>query len=110
MAAKREIKDGDEKPKVGKLRRIMTSAIEYLTEKSEKDRQLKKEKLTIRKIEIEVIAARQDNAIRQQQVMFTGLMNQMQQQQQNLQAMLVQQSKLFFCLNWKTSKSNELTM
>ena len=47
-------------------------------------------------------AARQDDAIRQQQAMLTGLMNQMQQQQQlqqqNLQAVLAQQSKLFMAL------------
>ena len=78
---------------MGKLRRSMASAIEYLTEKSEKERQLKKEEVDIRNIAIEVTAARQDVAITQQQAMFTGLMNQMQQQQQNLQAMLVQQSK-----------------
>lgn len=48
--------------------------------------------------------ARQDDAITQQQAMFTGLMNQMQQQQQNLQAMLVQQSKLFFGFTRKRQK------
>ena len=54
----------------------MASAIECLKEKSEKERQLKKEELAIRKIEIQVTATRQDDAIRQQQVMFTSLMNQ----------------------------------
>ena len=82
----------------------MARAIEYLTEKSEKERQLKKGELATTKIEIEVTAARQDDAIRQQQAMFTGLMNQMQQQQQNLQLMLVQQSKLFFNFTGKRQK------
>lgn len=78
MAAKRKSDDGSEKPKVGKLRRNRASGIEYLTEKSEKDRHLKKEQLDIRKGGIEV-TARQDSAIMQQQDMCTGLMNQMQQ-------------------------------
>ena len=109
MASKRKIDDSGEKPKVGKLRRSTASAIEYLTEKSEKERELKKEELAIRKREIEVTSARQDDAIRQQQAMFTGLMNQMQQQQQNLQAVLAQQSS-YLWLCWKTAKRNELTM
>lgn len=50
---------------MGKLRRSTAGAIEYLREKSEKERQLKKEQLSIRNGEIEVTAARQDDAISQ---------------------------------------------
>ncbi|KAK2549674.1 hypothetical protein P5673_029796 [Acropora cervicornis] len=38
-----------------------------------RQKQLKEEELAIRKREIEVTATRQDDAIRQQQAMFTGL-------------------------------------
>ena len=39
MAAERKIDDSGDKPKVGKLRRSTASAIEYLTEKSETERE-----------------------------------------------------------------------
>lgn len=107
MAAKRKGDDGGEK-KVGKLRRITAGALEYLTEKSEKERELKKEELAIRKREIEVTAAKNDDALKQQQTMFTVLINQMQQQQQlqqqNLQAMLEQQNKLFMAMMENSKK------
>lgn len=64
LAAKRKSDDGGEKLKVGELRRSTASAIEYLTEKLEKERELKKEELVVRKREIEVTV---DDAIRQQQ-------------------------------------------
>ena len=72
-----------------------------MTEKSEKERELKKEELGIKKRELDLAETRQV-AAQQQQTMFSALMNQMQQQQQlqqqNLQIMLNQQNKVFMAL------------
>ena len=100
--AKRKSDDNGEKPKKAKLRRSTSDAIEFLAEKSEKERELKKEKLGIKKRELDLAETRQEEAAQQQQTMFSALMNQMQQQQQlqqqNLQIMLNQQNKVFMAL------------
>ena len=100
--AKRKTDDSGEKPKKTKLRRSTTDAIDFLTEKSEKERELKKEELAIKKRELDLAKTRQEEAAQQQQTMFSALMNQMQQQQQlqqqNLQIMLNQQNKVFMAL------------
>lgn len=88
---KRKSDDSGEKP-----------AIEFLTERSEKERELKKEELAIKKRELDLAETRREEAAQQQQTMFSALMNQMQQQQQlqqqNLQIMLNQQNKVFMAL------------
>ena len=98
--AKRKSDDNGEKPKKAKLRRSTSDAIEFLAEKSEKERELKKEELGIKKRELDLAETRQEEAAQQQQTMFSALMNQMQQQlqQQNLQIMLNQQNKVFMAL------------
>ena len=101
---KRKSDDSGEKPKKTKVRRSTSDAIEFLTEKSEKERELKKEELAIKKRELDLAETRREEAAQQQQTMFSALMNQMQQQQQlqqqNLQIMLNQQNKvLWHC--WK---------
>ena len=94
--------DSGEKPKNAKLRRSTSDAIEFLAEKSEKERELKKEELAIRKRELDLAETRQEEAAQQQQTMFSVLINTMQQQQQlqqqNLQIMLDQQNKVFMAL------------
>ncbi|CAH3154306.1 unnamed protein product, partial [Porites lobata] len=80
--------DSGEKPKKAKLRRSTSDAIGFLAEKSEKERELKKEELAIRKRELDRAETRQEGAVRQQQ----------QLQQQNLQIMLDQQNKVFMAL------------
>lgn len=92
------------KPKT-KVRRSTADVIEYLTNKSEMDRDYKKEELEIRKREIELAADKQDQAQKQQQTMLTAMMGQMQQQQQqqqSMQSMLIaqqqQQSKMLMSL------------
>ena len=99
--AKRKSDDNGKKPKKAKLRRSTSDAIEFLAEKSEKERELKKEELGIKKRELDLAETRQV-AAQQQQTMFSALMNQMQQQQQlqqqNLQIMLNQQNKVFMAL------------
>jgi len=47
--AKRKSDDSGEKPKKAKLKRSTSNAIEFLAEKSEKERELKKEELAIKK-------------------------------------------------------------
>lgn len=88
---KRKSDDSGEKP-----------AIEFLTERSEKERELKKEELAIKKRELDLAETSREEAAQQQQTMFSALMNQMQQQQQlqqqNLQIMLNQQNKVFMAL------------
>ena len=74
-----------------------SDAIGFLAEKSEKERKLKKEELAIRKRELDLAETRQEETTQQQQTMFSGLINTMQQQQ-NLQIMLDQQSKVFMAL------------
>ena len=99
--AKRKSDDNGEKPKKAKLRRSTSDAIEFLTEKSEKERELKKEELGFKKRELDLAETRQEEAAQQQQTMFSALMNHMQQQQlqqQNLQIMLNQQNKVFMAL------------
>ena len=100
--AKRKSDDNGEKPKKAKLRRSTSDAIEFLAEKSEKERELKKEEFGIKKRELDLAETRQEEAAQQQQTMFSVLMNQMQQQQQlqqqNLQIMLNQQNKVFMAL------------
>ena len=100
--AKRKSDDNGEKPKKAKLRRSTSDAIEFLAEKSEKERELKKEELGIKKRELDLAETRQEEAAQQQQTMFSVLMNQMQKQQQlqqqNLQIMLNQQNKVFMAL------------
>ena len=99
--AKRKSDDNGEKPKKAKLRRSTSDAIEFLAEKSEKERELKKEELGIKKRELDLAETRQEEAAQQQQTMFSALMNHMQQQQlqqQNLQIMLNQQNKVFMAL------------
>lgn len=76
LAAKRKSDDGGQKLKVGELRRNTASAIEYLTEKLEKERELKKEELVVRKREIEVTV---DDAIRQQQKQQQNLLKELAQ-------------------------------
>ena len=99
---KRKSDDSGEKPKKTKVRRSTSDAIEFLTEKSEKERELKKEELAIKKRELDLAETRREEAAQQQQTMFSALMNQMQQQQQlqqqNLQIMLNQQNKVFMAL------------
>ena len=99
--AKRKSDDNGKKPKKAKLRRSTSDAIEFLAEKSEKERELKKEELGIKKRELDLAETRQV-AAQQQQTMFSALMNQMQQQQQlqqqNIQIMLYQQNKVFKAL------------
>ena len=99
---KRKSDDSGEKPKKSKLRRSTSNTIEYLAEKSEKERELKKEELAIKKRELHLAETRQEKAAQQQQTMFSALMNQMQQQQQlqqqNLEIVLDQQNKVFMAL------------
>ena len=88
--------DQENKQKKPKIRRSTGDAIEYLRERSENDREHKKEELEVRKREIEVQAEKQDQAQKQQQAMFSALMaqiQQQQQQQQNVQVMLVAQQQ-----------------
>ena len=98
----RKSDDSGEKPKKAKLRRSTSDAIGFLAEKSEKERELKKEELAIRKRELDLAETRQEGAAQQQQTMFSALINTMQQQQQlqqqNLQIMLDQQNKVFMAL------------
>ena len=81
------------------LRRSTSDAIEFLAAKSEKERELKKEELAIKKRELDLAETRQEEAAQQQQTMFSTLMKQMQQQQQlqqqNLQIMFNQQNMVF---------------
>ena len=90
---KRKSDDSGEKPGKARLRRSTSNAIEFLAEKSEKERELKREELAIKKRELDLAETRQDEAAQQQQTMFSALMNQMQQQQQlqqqNLQRIIV---------------------
>lgn len=90
------------------MRRSTSDAIEFLAEKSEKERELKKEEFGIKKRELDLAETRQEEAAQQQQTMFSVLMNQMQQQQQlqqqNLQIMLNQQNKVFMALLEKIKK------
>ena len=106
--AKRNSDDSGEKPKKAKLRRSTSDAIEFLTEKSERERELKKEELAMKKRELDLAETRQEEAAQQQQTMFSALMNHMQQQQQlqqqNLQIMLDQQNKVFMVLLENTKK------
>ena len=99
---KRKSDDSGEKSKKSKLRRSTFDAIEFLAEKSEKERELKKEELAVKKRELDLAETRQEEAAQQQQTVFSALMNQMQQQQQlqqqNLQIMLSQQNKVFMAL------------
>ena len=94
--------DSGEKPKKAKLRRSTSDAIGFLAEKSEKERELKKEELAIRKRELDLAETKQEEAAQQQQTMFSALINTMQQQQQlqqqNLQIMFDQQNKVFMAL------------
>ena len=94
--------DSGEKPKKAKLRRSTSDAIGFLAEKSEKERELKKEELAIRKRELDLAETKQEEAAQQQKTMFSALINTMQQQQQlqqqNLQIMLDQQNKVFMAL------------
>ena len=94
--------DSGKKPKKAKLRRSTSDAIGFLAEKSEKERELKKEELAIRKRELDLAETKQEEAAQQQQTMFSALINTMQQQQQlqqqNLQIMLDQQNKVFMAL------------
>ena len=98
----RKSDDSGEKPKKAKLRRSTSDAIGFLAEKSEKERELKKEELAIRKRELDLAETRQEGAAQQQQTMFSALINTMQQQQQlqqqNLQIMLDQQNKVFMAV------------
>ena len=102
IMAIRKSDDSGEKPKKAKLRRSTSDAIGFLAEKSEKERELKKEELAIRKRELDLAETRQERAAQQQQTMFSALINTMQQQQQlqqqNLQIMLDQQNKVFMAL------------
>ena len=96
----RKSDDSGEKPKNAKLRRSTSDAIGFLAEKSERERELKKEELAIRKRELDLAETGQEVAAQQQQTMFSALINTMQQQlqQQNLQIMLDQQNKVFMAL------------
>lgn len=78
----RKSDDRGEKPKKAKLRRSTSDAIGFLAEKSEKEREFKKEELAIRKRELDLAETRQEGAVQQQQTMFSALINTMQQQQQ----------------------------
>ena len=99
---KRKSDDNGEKPKKTKVRRSTSDAIEFLAEKSEKERELKREELAVKKRELDLAETRQEEAPQQQQTMFSAPMNQMQQQQQlqqqDLQIMLNQQNKVFMAL------------
>ena len=79
-----------------KVRRSTADVIEYLTKKTEMEKDYKKEELEIRKREIELAAEKQDQTNQQQQNMLTAMMSQMQQQQQQqqaMQAMLISQQQ-----------------
>ena len=80
----------------------VSDAIGFLAEKSEKERELKKEELAIRKRELDLAETKQEEAAQQQQTRFSALINTMEQQQQlqqqNLQIMLDQQNKVFMAL------------
>ena len=94
QSAGKKAKADQEKVAKPKVRRSTEAAVDYLTEKSEKERELRKEELQLKKRELELTAAKQDEAAKQQQTMFASLMQQMerqqQQQQHNLEAMLAQ--------------------
>ena len=98
----RKSDDSGEKPKKAKLRRSTSDAIGFLAEKSEKERELKKEELAIKKRELDLAETRQEEAAQQRQTMFSALINTMHQQQQlqqqNVQIMLDQQNKAFMSL------------
>ena len=78
----RKSDDSGEKPKKAKLRRSTSDAIGFLAEKSEKERELKKEELAIKKRELDLAETRQEEAAQQLQTMFSALINMVQQQQQ----------------------------
>ena len=80
--AKRKSDDSGEKPNKAKLRRSTSDAVVFFAERSEKERELKKEELAIKKRELDLAETRQEEAAQQQQTMFSALMKQMQQQQQ----------------------------
>ena len=84
------------------MRRSTSDAIGFLAENSEKERELNKEELAIRKRELDLAESRQEETTQQQQTIFSALINTMQQQQQlqqqNLQIMLDQQNKVFMAL------------
>ena len=63
----RKSDDSGEKPKKAKLRRSTSDAIGFLAEKSEKERELKKEELAIKKRELDLAETRQEEAAQQQQ-------------------------------------------
>ena len=72
---KRNSDGSGEKQKGTKCRRSTSDAIEFLTEKSEKERELKKEELAFRKRELDLAESRQEETSKQQQTMFSALMN-----------------------------------
>ena len=84
-----------------KLRRSTTDAIEFLTEKSEKERELKKEELAIKKRELDLAETRQEEAAQQQQTMFSALMNQMFKFKFSLFAFLVNDSNFLGGNVWR---------
>ena len=102
IMAIRKSDDGGEKPKKAKLRRSTSDAIGFLAEKSEQERELKKEELAIKKRELDLAETRQEEPAQQRQTMFSALINTMHQQQQlqqqNVQIMLDQQNKAFMSL------------
>ena len=59
-------KSEDENQKGPKMRRRTSDAIKFLVEKAEKDRELKMEELKIKNWEVEIAAAKQDEAAKQQ--------------------------------------------
>ena len=93
---KRNCDDDDEMPKPKKVRKSTADVFEYLSKKSEKDMDFKREELEVRKREVELASCKQDESQKQQQTILTAMMTQMQQQQQSQQAitaMLVQQQQ-----------------
>lgn len=60
------------------MRRRTSDAIEFLVEKAEKDRELKMGELKIKNREVDIAAAKQDEAAKQQQSMLASLMQQME--------------------------------
>ena len=88
---KRENDESDSGNERKKVRRSTSDTIDFLKEKSAKDRDSKEKELELRKRELELAADKQIQAAQQQDSMMRAFMSQMLEQQQSLQAMLITQ-------------------
>lgn len=92
--AKRNSEDAV-RQKPAKVRRSTADAIEYLKMRSEKEVELKREELEVRKTELKLASEKHDQANKDQQTILAAMMTQLQQQQQQqqqaMQAMMAQQ-------------------